>query len=200
MSILSFDPTPGEANILSQVSQRESSNNPFAQNPTSTASGLFGFTNGTWQLAANNTGVGGGFTSAFQAPIADQQTNALWLLRKYGPNSSISWLASAPSGGYQVDPAIASLGQSVDQSAFGAMPGTTAPVIGASGGGVLGAVSRFLGLTALFDTAASFFERFALLALGVVLVAVGAWGLFKDTDAGKATVKVMKTAATTIAE
>ena len=94
-----FNPTPAETSTLAQIAQRESGGNYIAQNPTSTASGAYQFINATWQYTAQQTGVGTQYTSAADAPAWMQDTNALWLLRTYGPDASISWGASAPAGG-----------------------------------------------------------------------------------------------------
>lgn len=91
-----FNPTQAESSLLTQIAARESSGNYTATNPGSTASGAYQFINSTWQMAAQATGVGTQYASAAAAPAWMQDTNALWLLRSYGPNSTISWAASGP--------------------------------------------------------------------------------------------------------
>ena len=97
-----YNPSPSEAATLASIAQRESGDNYSAQNPSSTASGAYQFINATWAAAAQATGVGTQYTSAAQAPAWMQDTNALWLLRTYGPDASISWGASAPAGGTSI--------------------------------------------------------------------------------------------------
>jgi hypothetical protein len=94
-----FNPTPAQAGVLAQIAQRESSGNYQAYNPSSQASGAYQFKPDTWALATQNTGVPY-YATAGAAPDWVQDTNALWLLRQYGPNATISWAASAPPGGY----------------------------------------------------------------------------------------------------
>ena len=97
------NPTPGQAAVLAQIAQNESSNRPTILGPMTSsgqATGLYQITDGTWQWVASITGVGTQYSSAAQAPVSDQTTNALWLLNKYGPNATITWAASAPPGGY----------------------------------------------------------------------------------------------------
>lgn len=97
-----FNPTPAETSLLTQIAANESGGNYTATNPGSTASGAYQFINSTWQMAAQATGVGTQYASAAAAPAWMQDTNALWLLRAYGPNSTISWAASGPY--YSVSP------------------------------------------------------------------------------------------------
>lgn len=93
-----FNPTPAESNTLAQIAQRESAGNytSFTQLPNSHASGAYQFQPGTWQYVASQTGVGTEYANAGDAPAWMQDANALWLLRAYGPNASISWGASGP--------------------------------------------------------------------------------------------------------
>jgi hypothetical protein len=99
-----FNPTSAEAALLAQVAARESSGNYTAvvlpQNcphPPCTASGAYQFTDATWAMASNATGVPY-YPTAASAPASVQDTNALWLLRYAGgdPNASIAWGASGP--------------------------------------------------------------------------------------------------------
>ena len=89
-------PSGPEAAVLAEVRRRESSGNYAAKNSTTTASGAYQFTNGTWRMATQATGIGTQYGTAKEAPQAVQDANALWLLRKYGPNSTTSWAASGP--------------------------------------------------------------------------------------------------------
>lgn len=70
-------------------------------NAVCTASGAYQFINATWQSVAAQTGIGTDCPTAASCPPAAQDANALFLLRKYGPNATQSWAASAPAGGYQ---------------------------------------------------------------------------------------------------
>jgi P-type conjugative transfer protein TrbL len=56
---------PGSLNAAALIANFESSDNPTATNPTSTASGLFGFTNATWAQFAPQAGI-----SLAQCPTA----------------------------------------------------------------------------------------------------------------------------------
>ena len=95
---MTFNPTPAEQSLLSQIVQRESSGNPLAVNAQSGASGLYQFKDATWQWVAQHTGVGTQYATAADAPASVQDINALWLLRYAGgnPNASIAWAASGP--------------------------------------------------------------------------------------------------------
>ena len=137
-----FNPTASEASLLSQIAQNESGGNYAATNPASTASGAYQFIDSTWQWVSQHTGAGTQYGSAAQAPPAVQDINALWLLRNYGANSTISWAASAPAGGYSplVDVSgVAAATPTVDilnqldisslPSAFGIQDGRTGAVL-----------------------------------------------------------------------
>ena len=89
--------TPAEAAVLAQVRARESGGDYTARNPKpgSTASGAHQFINSTWQMATEAAGLPA-YRSAAEAPQAIQDANALYMLRKYGPNSTITWAASGP--------------------------------------------------------------------------------------------------------
>lgn len=102
----SFNPTGAESTTLAQIAQRESGGNYTATiSPANcaamgytvcTASGAYMFTDSTWQSVAAQTGVGTQYATAADAPAWMQDTNALWLLQKYGPNASQSWAATGP--------------------------------------------------------------------------------------------------------
>lgn len=92
-----YAPTAAEAFLLALIRHRESNGDyTISRNPLSTASGAYQFITGTWAAVSSQTGVGTNYTRAFEAPPVDQDYNALWLLLKYGPNSSYSWKASGP--------------------------------------------------------------------------------------------------------
>lgn len=54
------------------VIRHESGGDPRAENPTSSASGLFQFIDGTWQAWTKRSGVGRSYARASQAPAAIQ--------------------------------------------------------------------------------------------------------------------------------
>lgn len=92
-----YDPSAAEAFLLALIGGRESSDNyTLCKNTLSTASGRYQFIDGTWRTVSQATGVGTNYARACLAPPVDQDYNALWLLRNYGPNSSFSWQASGP--------------------------------------------------------------------------------------------------------
>jgi len=92
-----YAPTAAEAFLLALIRHRESNNNyKSPPNMGSTASGAYRFINGTWALVAKRTGVGTNYKRAKDAPPVDQDYNALDLLRRVGPNDTLSWHASGP--------------------------------------------------------------------------------------------------------
>src|SRR5271157_2455663 len=98
------DLIPSDA-TLSAVKQRESGgkNLPPTANydyPRSHASGLYQIQPGTWKDWTKNTGIGREYPEAYQAPSVVQTANAKFAEKKYGPNASYTWAASAPKGGY----------------------------------------------------------------------------------------------------
>jgi hypothetical protein len=96
-----FNPTPAESSVLAQIQQHESGGDYTAVNPKSGASGAYQFLDSTWRQVAQKTGVGTQYASAADAPPSVQDTNALWLLQNYGPNSTTSWGGpEGPPGGY----------------------------------------------------------------------------------------------------
>lgn len=158
----SFNPSPTESSILAQVIQKESSGNYTAQiSPADcakwgmsvcTASGAYGFIDSTWQMAAQATGVGTQYTSAYQAPAWMQDTNALWLLRYAGgdPNASAAWGASGP----------------YDTTAVG--PGDGTPLIDLSGAAANTPTSDIM--SQLDTTAASLIPGMDFSGAGILLV------------------------------
>lgn len=100
-AVSDYAATPAQAATLAQIAQNESGGNYTATNPRSTASGAYQIINSTWQMAAANVGIDTSFyPTAKSAPPAYQDAAALWLLQTYGPNSTTTWAASAPPGGY----------------------------------------------------------------------------------------------------
>jgi hypothetical protein len=96
-SIYAYDPSPGENLLLALITLHESSGNPKATNLKSSATGLFQFIRSTWESVCLKTGVDSGlYPRAMDALPELQRINALWLLRRYGPNSKYSWAASGP--------------------------------------------------------------------------------------------------------
>lgn len=97
-----YNPIPAEIALLNLIVSRESSGNPTAQNPGSSASGLPQFILGTWQSWALRCGVDiTQYPTAKSAPPAIQLAVALALLREVGPNSTESWAASGPYPTFQ---------------------------------------------------------------------------------------------------
>lgn len=110
-----MSPTPQQQSLLNAIKARESGGNygvTISQatcdqlmgysGATCTASGAYQMINATWLTAAQAVGVDTSqYPTAASAPPAAQDAAALWLLQKYGPNSSMTWGSSAPSGGYQ---------------------------------------------------------------------------------------------------
>lgn len=91
--------TLAEKIMLRLIAYRESGGNytsPPRDPVHATASGAYQFIKATWAFAASNTGLGSQYVYAYQAPPQYQDSNALWLLRTYGPNSSRSWQSSGP--------------------------------------------------------------------------------------------------------
>lgn len=94
-----MNPTKAELLMLALIRGRESANNylaPPKSPPHATASGGYQFIRATWAWVSGVTGIGKEAFYAYQAPPAEQDANALWLLRNFGPNSSKSWQASGP--------------------------------------------------------------------------------------------------------
>ena len=100
---MAYNPVPSssESAVLAQIAGNESGGNYTAHNPTSTASGAYQMINSTWRMAASNVGIDTTlYPTAASAPPDLQDSAALWLLQKFGPNSTETWAASAPPGGY----------------------------------------------------------------------------------------------------
>ena len=67
----------------------------------SEASGIDQIEPGTWREWANKFGVGQAYAKASDAPPLVQDALSYQAAKKYGPNSSYTWAASAPRGGYK---------------------------------------------------------------------------------------------------
>lgn len=66
-------PRPGWVERFGRcVIEHESNGNPRAENPTSTASGLFQFIDGTWQAWTRRSGIGTQYGHASHAPASVQ--------------------------------------------------------------------------------------------------------------------------------
>lgn len=102
-------PTPDAT--LKTVAQRESGgrNLPPEANVNyhltgpqhSSASGIYQVQPATWKAWAKETGIGQEYAEAYKAPPDVQTVVAEHAEKKYGPNSTYTWAASAPRGGYQ---------------------------------------------------------------------------------------------------
>lgn len=127
-----FNPTAAQAALLQQIAANESGGNYAATitqancdammgapNSVCTASGAYMFINSTWQSVSQQTGVPY-YPTAASAPAWVQDINALWLLRNVGPNSTASWGASAPGGGYPTIDLSATNGSTAASSAVSA--------------------------------------------------------------------------------
>ena len=91
---------------LDQVKQRESGgrNLPPTANyayPRSHASGLYQDQPSTWRAMAKEAGIGQQYGEAYQAPEKVQTIVNEAAKQKYGANSTYTWAASAPPGGYK---------------------------------------------------------------------------------------------------
>jgi Transglycosylase-like domain len=70
--------------FLRCVVKRESGGNPKAENPVSTASGLFQFLDGTWRAYSEQAGIGTQYARASDAPAAVQWELARWVVKHKG--------------------------------------------------------------------------------------------------------------------
>jgi hypothetical protein len=67
----------------------------------SEASGIDQIQPSTWKAWAKETGIGQEYARASDAPPLVQDALSFQAAKKYGPNSSYTWAASAPRGGYR---------------------------------------------------------------------------------------------------
>lgn len=75
---------PGVDAFLRCVIAHESGGDPKAENPTSTASGLYQFLDGTWQAYARESGIGDQYRRASSAPASVQTALARWVVVNKG--------------------------------------------------------------------------------------------------------------------
>jgi hypothetical protein len=126
----------------------ESGGNPRAKNPTSTASGLYQFINGTWKA------YGGSTATAAQASVAEQNAVAdRYVASRYGSweNAQRFWMAHHwyDGGGY-LQPGMTMAMNNTGTSERVLSPSETraydrAPVRGGDGGALLAAVQGLRG-------------------------------------------------------
>ena len=64
--------------------KRESGGNPKAQNPYSSASGLFQFIDATWRAYSRESGIGTQYSRAKYAPASVQWALARWVVDNKG--------------------------------------------------------------------------------------------------------------------
>jgi hypothetical protein len=82
--------------FLRCVVKRESGGDPRAQNPYSSASGLFQFIDGTWRAYARESGIGDEHARAKHAPAATQWALARWVVENKG---RYPWKPTVPGTG-----------------------------------------------------------------------------------------------------
>jgi hypothetical protein len=89
-------PVGSDEAFLRCVVHRESRGNPRAENPTSSASGLFQFLDGTWRAYARESGVGARYARASSAPPSVQWALARWVVEHKG---RYPWKPTVPGTG-----------------------------------------------------------------------------------------------------
>ena len=82
--------------FLRCVVKRESGGNPKAQNPYSSASGLFQFIDGTWRAYSRESGIGDSYSRAKYAPAEVQWALARWVVDNKG---RYPWKPTVPGTG-----------------------------------------------------------------------------------------------------
>lgn len=82
--------------FLRCVVHRESRGNPTAQNPYSSASGLFQFIDGTWRSVTRMSGIGTQYARAKDAPSSVQWAVARWTVENIGRHP---WRPTVPGTG-----------------------------------------------------------------------------------------------------
>jgi Transglycosylase-like domain len=82
--------------FLRCVVKRESGGDPRAQNPSSSASGLFQFIDSTWRAYAKESGIGDQYARAKHAPAATQWALARWVVENKG---RYPWKPTVPGTG-----------------------------------------------------------------------------------------------------
>lgn len=167
-----FNPTPAEASILAQIRARESSGDYQAIGPmtsTGKATGAYQFMDSTWQLAAQNTGVGLNCANAGSCSQDAQDINALWLLRYAGgnPNASIAWAETGcGSNTYGCYP-------TTDQLVQATGDGVTQPLVDLTGDAAAAPTASIMDQlqTAAADVGLPSSTPYVALAVGIPLVA-----------------------------
>lgn len=91
-------PRPGLSDeaFLRCVMHRESRGDPRAENPHSTASGLFQFLDGTWRSVTRASGIGTRYDRASDAPSSVQWAVARWTVEHIGRHP---WRPTVPGTG-----------------------------------------------------------------------------------------------------
>ena len=82
--------------FLRCVMHRESRGDPKAENPHSTASGLFQFLDGTWRSVTRASGIGTRYDRASDAPSSVQWSVARWTVEHIGRHP---WRPTVPGTG-----------------------------------------------------------------------------------------------------
>lgn len=82
--------------FLRCVVHRESRGDPKAENPHSTASGLFQFLDGTWRSVTRASGIGTRYDRASDAPSSVQWSVARWTVEHIGRHP---WRPTVPGTG-----------------------------------------------------------------------------------------------------
>ena len=175
-------------NALDFISKYESDGNPTAQNPTSSASGLYQFINSTWRSYASKIGVDTSVYPTAKSAPADVQTAVA--AEAFNTEGFAPWASNL-----KLMTAVQKAGGA---DAFGKIVGALIPGggvnnlidgiggqegLGGGGGEKPSALSRILGALAGFMT------RAGVGVLGIVLIAIGAWAVARGGGASDAGVK-----------
>jgi hypothetical protein len=89
-------PVASDEAFLRCVVHRESRGDPRAENPTSSASGLFQFLDGTWRSVTRMSGIGTRYDRASDAPSSVQWAVARWTVEHIGRHP---WRPTVPGTG-----------------------------------------------------------------------------------------------------
>lgn len=89
-------PVASDEAFLRCVVHRESRGDPRAENPTSSASGLFQFLDGTWRSVTRMSGIGTRYDRASDAPSSVQWSVARWTVEHIGRHP---WRPTVPGTG-----------------------------------------------------------------------------------------------------
>lgn len=180
-------------NALGPLANAESGGNPLAQNPASTASGLYGFTNSTWQQYAAAAGVDTTrYKTAASAPANIQSAVALqtpisnWTCPNCDAtavtlandpanvtNSPVTYAAADGGLSFSMpDSPGADIAGSVG---MGDNPYQDVPT--GSAAGAPGASTGTSWFTNLVANVENWFQRGSLIIVGIVLIAAAAFAL-----------------------